>query len=97
MFTDVHLSQDHEFLKKLLNPVVLCGRETCYLALRVHYRLRVFENRAERKIFRPKSEEVTEGWGKKKLVHGKLHDRYFSPGIFRVIRSRIDGLRMQPV
>ena len=49
MFTDVHLSQYQEFVKKLLNPVVLCGRETCYLALRVHHRLRVFENRAERK------------------------------------------------
>jgi len=45
-----------------------------YLALRVHHRLRVFENRAERKIFGSKSDEVTESW-KKKLANGKLHDR----------------------
>jgi len=48
----------------MLNLVVLCGYKTCYLALRVHHRLRVYENRAERKIFGPEGEEVTEGWKK---------------------------------
>ena len=56
----------------------------------------MFENRAERKIFGPKSEEVTEDW-KTKMVNGNLHDRYFSPGIVHVIRSMMDGLRMQHV
>ena len=65
MFTDLHLSQNYGFVRKLLNPVVLWGRGICYLALRVHHRLRVFENRAERKIFGSKSEDVTEGWKKK--------------------------------
>jgi hypothetical protein len=31
----------------------------------VHHRLRVFDIRAERNIFEPKGEEVTEGWEKK--------------------------------
>jgi hypothetical protein len=30
------------------------------------HRLNVFENRVLKKIFRPKKEEVTEGWRKKK-------------------------------
>jgi len=55
------VSQNHGFVRILLNPVVLWGRENCYLALRVHHRLRVFDNSAERKIFGSKSEEVTEG------------------------------------
>jgi len=64
VFTDLHLSQNHGFVRKMLNLVVLCGYKTCYLALRVHHRLRVYEDRAERKIFGPEGEEVTEGWKK---------------------------------
>jgi len=39
-------------------PVVLYGCETWLLTLREERRLRVFENRVLRRIFRPKRDEV---------------------------------------
>jgi hypothetical protein len=48
--------------------------------------LRVFENRALRRIFGPKREEVTGGYGK---VHKEeLHNLYSSPNIIGVNKSR---------
>jgi hypothetical protein len=44
-----------------LSPVVLYGCETLPLTLREEHRLRVFENRVLRRIFGPKSGEVTGG------------------------------------
>jgi len=49
-------------------------------------RLRVFENRAFRRIFGPKRDEVTGEW--RKLHNEELNDRYCSPNITRVIKSR---------
>jgi hypothetical protein len=43
-------------------PVVLYGCETCSLTLREERRLRVFENRVLRRVFRPKRYEVTREW-----------------------------------
>jgi hypothetical protein len=40
-------------------PVVLYGCETWSLTLREEHRLRVFENRVLRRIFGPRSDEVT--------------------------------------
>ena len=40
-------------------PVVLYGCETWSLILREERRLRVFENRVLRRVFRPKRDEVT--------------------------------------
>jgi hypothetical protein len=54
--------------------------------LREERRLRVFENRVLRRIFRPKRDEVTGGW--KKVLNEELHDLYSSPNIVRVIKSR---------
>jgi hypothetical protein len=42
-------------------PVVLYGCETWSLILREEHRLRVFENRALRRIFGPKRDEVIVG------------------------------------
>jgi hypothetical protein len=44
--------------KPIILPVVLYGRETWSLTLREEFRLRVFENRVPRGIFRPKRDEV---------------------------------------
>jgi hypothetical protein len=48
--------------------------------------LRVFENKALRRIFGPKRDEVTGGW--RKLHNEELPDFYSSPSIIRIIKSR---------
>jgi hypothetical protein len=37
------------------------------------------------RMFGPRKDEVTGGWGK---LHGELHNLYFSPNIIRMINSR---------
>jgi hypothetical protein len=54
--------------------------------LREERRLRVFDDRVLRRIFRPKKDEVTEDW--RKLHTEGLNDVYSSPNIVRVIKSR---------
>jgi hypothetical protein len=46
----------------------------------------VFENRVLRRIFGPKTNEVTGRW--RKLHNKELHDLYSSPNIFGMIKSR---------
>jgi hypothetical protein len=46
----------------------------------------VFENRALRRIFGPKRDEVTGGW--RKLHNEELRNLYSSPSIIRMIKSR---------
>jgi hypothetical protein len=46
----------------------------------------VFENRVLRRIFGPKSDEVTGEW--RKLHNKELHDLYSSPSIIKMIKSR---------
>jgi hypothetical protein len=72
--------------KTIILPVVLYGCETWSLALREEHRLRVFENRLLRRIFGPKTAEVTECW--RKLHIEELHGLYSSPSIVRVIKAR---------
>jgi hypothetical protein len=55
------------------------------VVLRDECRLRVFENRVLRRIFRPKRDEVTGEW--RKLHNEELYDLYSSPNIMRVIKS----------
>jgi hypothetical protein len=54
--------------KTIILPVVLYGCENWSLTLREERRLRVFENRVLRRIFRPKRDEVTGEWRK---LHNK--------------------------
>ena len=56
------------------------------LTLREERRLRVIENRVLRRIFGPKSDEVTGEW--RKLHNERLKDLYSSPNNVRVIKSR---------
>jgi hypothetical protein len=51
--------------------------------------LRVFENRALRRIFGPKRDEVTGEW--RKRHNEELRDLYFSPNIVWMIKSRRMG------
>jgi hypothetical protein len=50
------------------------------------HRLRVFENRVLRRIFRPRRDEVTGEW--RKLHNEELRDLYSSSSIIRMIKSR---------
>jgi hypothetical protein len=54
--------------------------------LREEHRLRLFENRVLRRIFRPKRDEVTGEW--RKLHNEELRHLYSSPSIIRIIKSR---------
>jgi hypothetical protein len=67
-------------------PVVLYGCETWSLTLREEHRLRVFENKILRRIFRPNRDEVTGGW--RKLHNEELRDLYSSSTIIKIIKSR---------
>ena len=48
-------------MKDIILPVVLCGCQTWSLTLREERKLRVFENMVLRRIFGPRSDEVTGG------------------------------------
>jgi hypothetical protein len=61
--------------------VVLCGCETGCLTLEEH-RLRVFENRALRKMYGNKKGEVRRNW--RKLFNEEVHDLYFYHMLFRL-------------
>jgi hypothetical protein len=57
------------------------------LTLTEENRLRVFKNRQLRKIFGPKSDEVTGEW--RKLHNEEFHILHSSPDIIRQVKSRI--------
>ena len=54
--------------------------------VREEHRLREFENRVLKRIFGPKSNQVTEEW--RRLHNQELYALYYSPDIFRMIKSR---------
>jgi hypothetical protein len=70
----------------IILPVLLYGCETWSLKLREEHRLRVFENRVLRRIFRPKRDKVKGGW--KKLHKEEFHNLCSSLHIIRMIKSR---------
>jgi len=56
------------------------------LILQEERKLRVFENMVLRRIFGPRTDEVTGEW--RRLHNEELNDLYSSPDIVRVIKSR---------
>jgi hypothetical protein len=68
----------------IILPVVLYGCGTWCLTLREEQRLSVFENRALRRIFGPKRDEVAGEW--RRLHSGELHNLYSSPDFVRQIK-----------
>jgi hypothetical protein len=54
------------------------------LTLREEHRLRLFVNRALRRIFGPRRDEMTVDW--RKLHNEELHNLYTSPNIIRMIK-----------
>ena len=75
-----------EIYRTIILPVVLYGCETWSLTLREERKLRVFENRVLRRLFGPRTDEVTEEW--RRLHNEELNDLYSSPNIVRVTKSR---------
>jgi len=67
-------------------PIVLYVCETWSLTLREERKLRVFENKVLRRIFGPRTDEVTGEW--RRLYNEELNDLYCSPNIVRVIKWR---------
>jgi len=70
----------------IILTVLLYGCETLSLTLREERRLRVFENRVLRGIFRPKTHEVRGEW--RTLNNEELKDLCSSPNTVRVIKPR---------
>jgi hypothetical protein len=75
--------------KTIILPVVLYGCETWSFTLREDHRPRVFQNRVLRRIFGPKSDEVTGEW--RKLHNEELHNLYSSPDIIRQVKAKEVG------
>ena len=71
--------------RTIILPVVSYGCETWSLTFRDECRLRVFENRVLRRIFRPKKDEVVGEWRK---LHNEELNNLYSPNIVLVIKSR---------
>jgi hypothetical protein len=74
------------YICALILPNVLYGCETWSLTLREERRLRVFENNVLRRIFGPRSDEVTGEW--RRLHNEELNVLYCSPNVVREIKWR---------
>ena len=70
--------------RTIILPVVLYGCETWSLTFREERKLGVFENMVLRRIFGPRTDEVTGEW--RRLHNEELNDLYSSPNIVRVIK-----------
>jgi hypothetical protein len=72
--------------KTIILPLVLYYSETLSLTLREEYRMRVFENRFLRRMFRPKKDEVI--GDRRKLHNEDLRNLCSSPNIIGMVTCR---------
>jgi hypothetical protein len=70
----------------MILPVFLYGCENWSPILREERRLKMFENSVLKRIFVSKKMEMIEEW--RKLNNEDLNDLYFSPNIFRVLKTK---------
>jgi hypothetical protein len=75
--------------RTIILPVVLYGCEIWSLTLWGERKLRVFENKVLRRIFGPRSDEVTGDW--RRLHKEALNDLYSSPNMVGGIKWRRMG------
>jgi hypothetical protein len=73
-----------QIYKSVILPIVSHECETWSVTLREECRLRVFENRVPRRVFRCKRDDVTGKW--RRLYNEELHDLHHSTNIIRVIK-----------
>jgi hypothetical protein len=87
LFSSRLLSKDLQLkiYKIIILPVILYGCETWFLILKEKQRLRGYENRVLRRVFRHKREEVVGGW--RRLHNVELHNFCASPDIIRTFNS----------
>jgi hypothetical protein len=71
--------------KIIILPVILNGCGTWSVSLKEGHRLIEYENGLLRRIFVPRRDEVTGGWGR--LHDEELHNLYILPSIIRTIKS----------
>jgi hypothetical protein len=69
--------------KTIMLPVVSYWYETWSITAREEQTLKVFENRALRRILGPKRKEVVGGW--RRLHNEELHNLYASPNVISKI------------
>jgi hypothetical protein len=72
-----------EIIKTLILSIVLYGYKNSSLTLKEEHRLSMFQSKVLRRIFGPKRDEVTGGWGK--IHNEELNDLYCSTNSIWVI------------
>ena len=72
--------------RNIILPLVLHECESWSFTLREERRLRLLENRALRRLFGPKRDQVTGEW--RRLHNEEFNDVYLSPNNIWVIKSR---------
>jgi len=72
--------------RTVILPVILYGCESWSMILADEHKLRVFENKVLRKIYRKKRDEMTGEW--RRLHNEELHGLYDLPNVVKIMKSR---------
>jgi hypothetical protein len=72
--------------KTIILLLFLYWCEISFFALRGEHRLRIFENRLQRRKLRQKKDEIIKGWGT--FRSDEFHNLNSSPNMIRIMKSR---------